>query len=132
MGKNKIIILIVLTVIGLAIGGVVCNKAVYTLEDETVKKNETALSELSVETIEKSIEILTAHIRIYNKQLEEDLDSEERFEIGEAITEAQKKQLERKDLDPEERFAIRQAITKAKNEIYELQQELERRRNTKR
>ncbi len=108
MGKNKIIILIVLTVIGLAIGGVVCNKAVYTLEDETVKKTETTLSELSVETIEKSIEILTDHIRFFNKQLET------------------------KGLDPEERFGIRQAITEARNEICELQQELERRRNTKR
>lgn len=132
MGKNKIISLIVLTVIGLAIGGVVCNKAVYTLEDETVKKTETTLSELSVETIEARIEILTDHIRLFNKRLEEDLDSEERFEIGEAITEAQKKQLKRKDLGPEERFEIREAITEAQNAIYELQQELERRRNTKR
>lgn len=108
MGKNKIISLIVLTVIGLAIGGVVCNKAVYTLEDETVKKTETTLSELSVETIEKSIEILTDHIRIFNKRLET------------------------KGLNPEERFEIGQAITFAQNEIYELQQELKRRCNTKR
>lgn len=108
MGKNKIIILIVLTVIGLAIGGVVCNKAVYTLEDETVKKNETALSELSVETIEKRIEILADHIRMFNKELET------------------------KDLNPEEHFEIRQAITFAQNEIHKFQQELKQRRNTKR
>ena len=108
MGKNKIISLIVLTVIGLAIGGVVCNKAVYTLEDETVKKTETTLSELSVETIEKRIEFLTDQIRLFNKQLET------------------------KGLDPEERFEIRQAITFSKNEIHKFQQELKRRRNTKR
>lgn len=103
MGKNKIIILIILTVIGLAIGGVVYNKAVYTLEDA-----ETTLSDLSVETIEKRVEILTDHIRIYNKQLET------------------------KGLDPEERFGIVQAITFAQNEIHKFQQELKRRRNTKR
>ena len=108
MGKNKIIILIVLTVIGLAIGSVVCNKAVYTLEDETVKKTETTLSDLSVETIETRIEFLTDQIRIFNKRLEkEDLDSEESFEIV-------------------------QAITFAQNEIHKFQQELKRRRNTKR
>lgn len=114
MGKNKIIILIVLTVIGLAIGGVVCNKAVYTLEDETVKKTETTLSDLSVETIETRIEFLTDQIRLFNKRLET------------------------KDLDSEERFRIRQAITFSKKEIHKFQQELKRRqelkqrRNTKR
>jgi|GEM_PF-7040948 len=114
MGKNKIISLIVLTVIGLAIGGVVCNKAVYTLEDETVKKTETTLSDLSVETIETRIEFLTDQIRLFNKQLEtEDLDSEERFEIGEAIT------------------FTRSEIHKFQQEL-KRRQELKQRRNTKR
>ncbi len=103
--KFKTAGLIALLAGGLAVGGIAYNKTATVPEDETVKKTETTLSELSVETIEKSIEILTSHIRSFNKQLET------------------------KGLNPEERFEIRQAITFTRNEIYELQQELKRRQD---
>lgn len=103
--KFKIAGLIALLAGGLAVGGVACNKTATVPEDETVKKTGTTLSELSVETIEKRIEILTDHIRIFNKRLET------------------------KDLNPEERFEIRQAITFAQNEIHKFQQELKQRQD---
>lgn len=97
--------LIALLAGGLAVGGIAYNKTATVPEDETVKKTETTLSELSVETIEKRIEILTDHIRIFNKELET------------------------KDLNPEESFEIVQAITFAQNEIHKFQQELKRRQD---
>lgn len=103
--KFKTAGLIALLAGGLAVGGIAYNKTAIVPEDETVKKTETTLSELSVETIEKRIEILTDHIRIFNKELET------------------------KDLNPEERFEIRQAITFAQNEIHKFQQELKRRQD---
>ena len=103
--KFKTAGLIALLAGGLAVGGIACNKTASVPEDETVKKTETTLSELSVETIEKRIEILTDHIRIFNKRLET------------------------KDLNPEERFEIRQAITFAQNEIHKFQQELKQRQD---
>ena len=103
--KFKTAGLIALLAGGLAVGGIACNKTATVPEDETVKKTETTLSELSVETIEKRIEILTDHIRIFNKRLET------------------------KDLNPEERFEIRQAITFAQNEIHKFQQELKQRQD---
>lgn len=103
--KFKTTGLIALLAGGLAVGGIAYNKTATVPEDETVKKTETTLSELSVETIEKRIEILTDHIRIFNKRLEkEDLDSEESFEIV-------------------------QAITFAQNEIHKFQQELKQRQD---
>ena len=103
--KFKTAGLIALLAGGLAVGGIAYNKTATVPEDETVKKTETTLSELSVETIEKRIEILTDHIRIFNKRLET------------------------KDLNPEERFEIRQAITFAQNEIHKFQQELKQRQD---
>ncbi len=103
--KFKTVGLIALLAGGLAVGGIAYNKTATVPEDETVKKTETTLSELSVETIEKRIEILTDHIRIFNKWLET------------------------KDLNPEERFEIRQAITFAQNEIHKFQQELKQRQD---
>ena len=103
--KFKTVGLIALLAGGLAVGGIAYNKTATVPEDETVKKTETTLSELSVETIEKRIEILTDHIRIFNKRLET------------------------KDLNPEERFEIRQAITFAQNEIHKFQQELKQRQD---
>ena len=103
--KFKIAGLIALLAGSLAVSGIACNKTASVPEDETIKKTETTLSELSVETIEKRIEILTDHIRIFNKRLET------------------------KDLNPEERFEIRQAITFAQDEIYKFQQELKQRQD---
>ena len=103
--KFKTAGLIALLAGGLAVGGIAYNKTATVPEDETVKKTETTLSELSVETIEKRIEFLTDHIRIFNKRLET------------------------KDLNPEERFEIRQAITFAQNEIHKFQQELKQRQD---
>lgn len=103
--KFKIAGLIALLAGGLAVSGIACNKTATVPEDETVKKTETTLSELSVETIEKRIEVLTDHIRILNKRLET------------------------KDLNPEERFEIRQAITFAQDEIHKFQQELKQRQD---
>lgn len=90
---------------GLAVGGIVYNKTSGTPKDDNVKKTETTLSDLSVETIESHITILSDQIEIHKKQL---------------VT---------KDLNPEERFKIRQTITATKNKIYKLQQELNKRQD---
>ena len=103
--KFKIAGLIALLAGGLAAGGIAYNKTATVPEDETVKKTETTLSDLSVETIETRIEFLTDQIRLFNKQLET------------------------KGLNPEERFEIRQAITFSKNEIHKFQQELKQRQD---
>ena len=103
--KFKTTGLIALLAGGLAVGGIAYNKTATAPEDETVKKTETTLSELSVETIEKRIEILTDHIRIFNKRLEKE------------------------DLDSEEHFEIRRAITFTRSEIHKFQQELKQRQD---